>query len=228
LHEGLRSKICTEITEWKDAASEEKVGATLDASFSEAAVDPSQCTLGADMISVIILTRDEEEPLLRSLAALAPFATEGLIADVIVADRGSRDATLAVAEAAGCTLVENCGNRTSALERALKLARKSWLLALSAGDMPDREVATALRDHLARSSPAPRPAALLALPPGAGILRRAMLGQAFDRLGMAPRTGLRVLTPPAEAELLLGEHRRWRGLRLRARIGRAIRETASV
>ncbi|MBV9588678.1 MAG: hypothetical protein JO310_03680, partial [Hyphomicrobiales bacterium] len=53
------------------------------------------------MITVVFLTRDAEEPLLRSLAALAPFATEGLIGDVVVADLCSRDATLEVAEAAG-------------------------------------------------------------------------------------------------------------------------------
>ena len=55
---------------------------------------------------------------MRSLAALAPFAAEGLIADVVVADLGSRDATLAVADAAGCTIVENCAETAAALERS--------------------------------------------------------------------------------------------------------------
>jgi glycosyltransferase involved in cell wall biosynthesis len=174
------------------------------------------------MISVIIVVRDAEEPLLRTLAALAPLAAEGLIADVIVADLGSRDATRAVAEAAGCTLVENCGNRASAIARAVELARKSWLFALTAGDRPDAAVADALRDHIAPNGLAPRPAAFLALPAGAGILRRACLGAAFDALGITSRDGPRVLAPRDGAHLLALSDRRWRGVRLRARIGRAV------
>src|SRR5689334_19234689 len=126
------------------------------------------------MITVIFTVRDAEEPLLRSLAALAPFATEGLIADVVVADLCSRDATLAVAEAAGCTLVRECTSRATALERAVKLARKDWLLALEAGDTPGPAVAASLRDHIAQSAKAPRPLAFLALSAGDGRWRRAL------------------------------------------------------
>jgi glycosyltransferase involved in cell wall biosynthesis len=170
------------------------------------------------MITVIIATQDEEEPLLRTLAALAPLATEGLIADVVVADCGSGDATLTVAEAAGCIIVENCADRASAIERAVKLARKTWLLSLAAGDRPDVAVATALRDHIAQTGLAPRPAAFLALPAGAGMLRRATLGAAFDAFGLAHAQSRRILARRNAAHFLASTDRRWRGVRLRARI----------
>jgi glycosyltransferase involved in cell wall biosynthesis len=170
------------------------------------------------MISVIFTARDAEEPLLRSLAALAPLATEGLIADVIVADLGSRDATLAVAEAAGCTLVETCVSRTVALESAIKRARKDWLLVLEAGDTPDARVATSLRDHIARHAKAPLALAFLALPPGAGRWRRFTLGPIFDASGVAPSRAMRLLVPRRDAKLLAGAPGLWRGARSRARI----------
>lgn len=173
------------------------------------------------MITAIFITRDEEEPLLRSLAALAPLATEGLIGDVVVADLGSRDATLAVVEAAGCTPVEKCASRAAAFERAIKLARKDWLLVLEAGDTPGADVATSLRDHLARNAKAPLALAFLALAPGAGRWRRALLGPVFDAAGFAPAHAIRPLVPRRDAKLLASTPWRWRGARSRARIERA-------
>ena len=43
------------------------------------------------MLSVIIATLDSERSLVRTLAALVPGATAGLITEVVVADAGSRD-----------------------------------------------------------------------------------------------------------------------------------------
>ncbi|MBV9566986.1 MAG: hypothetical protein JO172_02510 [Hyphomicrobiales bacterium] len=120
----------------------------------------------AEMITVIFITRDAEEALLRSLAAIAPFATDGLIGDVVVADLFSRDATLVVAEAAGCTIVEECATERAALERAVKLARKQCLLRLEPGDTPDAYVAASLRDHIARHAQTRLPLAFLALSVG--------------------------------------------------------------
>ena len=45
------------------------------------------------MLSVIIATRNSERPLVRTLAALVPGATSGLITEVLIADAGSRDDT---------------------------------------------------------------------------------------------------------------------------------------
>ena len=57
------------------------------------------------MLSVIIATRNSERPLVRTLAALVPGATSGLITEVLIADAGSRDGTPAVADIAGCKLL---------------------------------------------------------------------------------------------------------------------------
>jgi hypothetical protein len=170
------------------------------------------------MITVIFLVRNAEEPLLRSLAALAPFAAEGLIGDVVVADLGSRDATLAVAEAAGCTIVAKCASNATALERAVKLARKEWLLVLEAGDTPDTGVATSLRDHIARHAQTRLPLALLAVSASTGRWQRALLGGVFDLSGLAPRGSIRLLVPRRKADLLSKLEGRWRGARSRARI----------
>jgi len=83
----------------------------------------------ARMITVIIATRDDAEDLARALAALAPAAMDGAVRDVIVVDAGSGDGTLAVADAAGCGVVE--GGGAAALMEAAGRARGDWLLFVS-------------------------------------------------------------------------------------------------
>jgi len=89
------------------------------------------------MLSVIIATRDSERPLVRTLAALVPGATSGLITEVLIADAGSRDDTPAVADIAGCKLLaanEPLGRR---LHAAADVARAPWLLFLQPGIVLD-------------------------------------------------------------------------------------------
>ena len=81
------------------------------------------------MITAIIATCDDEENLAHALAALAPAAMDGIVRDAIVVDAGSRDGTLAVADEAGCAVVEGSG--AEALMRAADRARGDWLLFLS-------------------------------------------------------------------------------------------------
>ncbi len=107
---------------------------------------------------------------------------DGVVADVIVADRGSRDAVSAVADAAGCAFVADCPDMGAAVERAAVLARKDWLLGLMAGDIVDEAMASALRRHVAeaeRMGARPGDAAFLALPGNAGRLPQ---GRGGDRL----------------------------------------------
>jgi glycosyltransferase involved in cell wall biosynthesis len=81
------------------------------------------------VITLILATHDDEMALALALSALVPAATEGIIRDAIVVDRGSRDGTLAVADAAGCTiLLDEDGD---GLRRAADCARGEWLLFLS-------------------------------------------------------------------------------------------------
>lgn len=87
------------------------------------------------MITVIFATRDDEAGLALSLSALVPAAVEGIIRDVVVVDSGSRDGTLAVAEAAGCTILR--GTVGEAMIRAAEDVRGDWLLFLAPGSVLD-------------------------------------------------------------------------------------------
>jgi hypothetical protein len=85
------------------------------------------------MLSVVIATQDSERALLPTLAALVAGAAAGLVREVIVADAGSRDATLAIADAAGCRVVASTLARGARLKAAAATARASWLLFLRPG-----------------------------------------------------------------------------------------------
>jgi hypothetical protein len=172
------------------------------------------------MISVILVAQDEEERLVRSLAALVPLAAEGVVADVVLADLGSRDATVAIADAAGCTTVQASGDIGSAIGQAAAVARKDWLLALLPGDVPDRELSLAAQRHVALIGRGPKSAALLALPGTGGSLHRALLSLAFDAFGYSAPHRRRILAPRAEVLRLAANGRLWRGARLKARIAR--------
>ncbi len=172
------------------------------------------------MISVIILTQDDEERLVRSLAVLTPLAAHGVVADVIVADRGSRDATREVAEAAGCTIIEDCSDIGAAITKGATLARKDWLLRLMPGDLVDDAVAEAMRRHVIQAGRLGvlEPSAFLAVPATANALRKAVMALAFDLIGYSRPLDRRVLAPRAESHLLAAAAGRWRGLRMKERV----------
>jgi rSAM/selenodomain-associated transferase 2 len=84
------------------------------------------------MISVVIPTLNAAAHLPRALASLLPGLTEGVIKQVVVADGGSADETLAIADAAGCDLVNaDCG-RAKQLRAGADAAKGKWLLFLHA------------------------------------------------------------------------------------------------
>ena len=83
------------------------------------------------MITAIIETRDDEVGLARALAALVPAATEGIVREVVVVDYGSSDGTLAVADAAGCTIRH--ATDAGAVRHVAEAARGDWLLFLKPG-----------------------------------------------------------------------------------------------
>jgi hypothetical protein len=85
------------------------------------------------MLSVVIATQDNERALLPTLAALVAGAADGLVREVIVADAGSRDATLAIADAAGCRMLTSTQAQGARLRAAAATARASWLLFLRPG-----------------------------------------------------------------------------------------------
>jgi len=89
------------------------------------------------MISVIIPTRESERVLVPTLAALVPGAPAGLIAEVIVADAASRDATAEVADIAGCRFLSSDEPLGRRLTAAASAAKAPWLMFLRAGCVPE-------------------------------------------------------------------------------------------
>jgi glycosyltransferase involved in cell wall biosynthesis len=83
------------------------------------------------MISVVIPTFNAGATLAATLESLVPAAVDGLVREVIVADGGSSDATLAIADGVGADTVEAGPTRPSQLIAAVQRARFPWLLFLN-------------------------------------------------------------------------------------------------
>jgi glycosyltransferase involved in cell wall biosynthesis len=88
------------------------------------------------MISVIIPTLDAGPLLPPTFQSLFDAAMDGLVSEVIVSDCGSADATLAIADAAGATVIE-AGRGQQRLAGTLA-AKKPWLLFLEPGDVIEK------------------------------------------------------------------------------------------
>lgn len=83
------------------------------------------------MITVILECRDQESALAVTLAALVQGAVEGLVAEVIVMDRGSSDGSAQLADAAGCRYLVDPD-----LRDVVRNARGDWLLLIEPGARP--------------------------------------------------------------------------------------------
>ena len=70
------------------------------------------------MLSVIIPTLNCERALALTLAMLVPGAVSGMVREVVLADGGSTDATLEVADAAGCSVLTSVGAAWGTAERS--------------------------------------------------------------------------------------------------------------
>lgn len=84
------------------------------------------------MISVVIPTLNAADRLAPTLSCLVQAAADGLVRDVIVSDGGSRDDTLLIADAMGCTIVAGPAGRGTQLAAGAAIARGPWLLFLHA------------------------------------------------------------------------------------------------
>jgi glycosyltransferase involved in cell wall biosynthesis len=100
------------------------------------------------MLTVIIPTLESERALVQTLSPLVAGATAGLIAEVIVADGGSRDATEEVAEIAGCRFLRSDAPAGVRLKEAAALARTPWLMFLRAGSVPEPAWVDAVQDFM--------------------------------------------------------------------------------
>ena len=79
------------------------------------------------MISAIVTTLNDAPRLTATLASLAPAAMDGFVREVIVADGGSSDETVEVAEDAGADVV------TTGFADAIAATRQRWVLILTPG-----------------------------------------------------------------------------------------------
>ena len=102
------------------------------------------------MISVVIATHNDERALGQTLAALVPAAVDALVREVILADAGSTDDTLAIAEDAGARMVRNEGAVEARLLEGCKAARADWLLILEASVSAPHGWEGAARRHMER------------------------------------------------------------------------------
>ena len=84
------------------------------------------------MISIIIPTLNAAPHLARTLAPLVAGAAHGLVKQVIIADGGSSDETLEIAEAAGCNIAASETGRATQMRAGAAIAKGDWLLFLHA------------------------------------------------------------------------------------------------
>jgi glycosyltransferase involved in cell wall biosynthesis len=144
------------------------------------------------MLSVIIATHESERTLVPTLAALVPGATAGVLAEVIVADAGSRDATAEVADIAGCRFMSATEPLGPRLKAAALSTRTPWLMFLRPGTVPDPAwVAAADRFMQTADSQGDRARAAVFRPSGAADPMRPALVEVFALLRVAFGGGIR-------------------------------------
>lgn len=83
------------------------------------------------MISAVIPTFNDAQHLPRALGSLVA-GVGGVLKQVIIADGGSTDDTLAIADAAGCDIVKGENGRAKQLRAGADAAKGKWLLFLHA------------------------------------------------------------------------------------------------
>lgn len=121
------------------------------------------------MLSVLIEILDDEAELAATLTVLVAGAVEGLVSDVVILDRGSKDGSSAVADAAGCLFLTD-----TTLADAVGRTRGEWLLMLEPGARPMGRWVEEMAEHMALGGGPVR------LTP-ARQLRRSLLARLFSR-----------------------------------------------
>ena len=83
------------------------------------------------MISVVIPTLNDQAHLAETMSSLVPAAVDGLVREVIVADGGSTDRTLEIADSAGAEILKAPSGRGAQRKAGAERARFPWLLFLN-------------------------------------------------------------------------------------------------
>ena len=165
------------------------------------------------MISVVIAAKDQEYALAETLAALVPAAADGFLREVIVADGGSNDGTLTVADAVGCVIL------SGGVADGLKLARSEWVLVIAPGIRLEADWFREAGVLLQRSQRGGRKVAALFRGAVDDYGWQARLKEIGLKLSRASRRRQAVLAP--RIALIKGERLKVFALRSRAFVGEA-------
>ncbi|MFD1745823.1 glycosyl transferase [Rhizobium helianthi] len=98
------------------------------------------------MLTVLMECRDQESELAQTLSVLVAGAVEGLVSDVVILDKGSKDGSARVADAAGCRFLQDWD-----LPDVLKTLRGEWVLLIEPGARPQMGWIDELAEHMAHS-----------------------------------------------------------------------------
>lgn len=105
-------------------------------------------------ISVVVPTLDAEPALRACLSALMEGLDAGLIRELVVSDGGSSDASGAVAQAWGASVLHGPASRGGQLRRGVAAAQGDWLLILHADTVLAPGWSEAVRAHLTQKDKA--------------------------------------------------------------------------
>jgi glycosyltransferase involved in cell wall biosynthesis len=100
------------------------------------------------LLSVVIITHNEEANLGRTLASVQPLVTDGR-GEIIVVDSGSTDSTVEIAKSFGAKVfIEDWKGYAAQKNSAIDKAQGDWTLSLDA----DEELSPDLREHIRRAA----------------------------------------------------------------------------
>ncbi|MCM2291298.1 glycosyl transferase [Allorhizobium sp. BGMRC 0089] len=99
------------------------------------------------MLTVLVECCDQEGELAQTLAVLVAGAVKGIISDVVVLDKGSRDGTSSLADAAGCRFHLN-----GQLNEIIASVRGEWLLLVEPGARPVSGWIEEIADYVAMNT----------------------------------------------------------------------------
>ena len=100
-------------------------------------------------LSVVIPTLDAASSLPATLAAVEAARGSGLLREIVVADGGSADATVAIAEAAGARVLRAPRGRGQQLAAGASAATGEWLCFLHADTRPEARWCGAVQQFIA-------------------------------------------------------------------------------
>lgn len=104
------------------------------------------------MISVVVPTLNAQHSLPRCFDSLIGATVRGMVREVIVADGGSSDDTLIIADAAGARIKKAGRSRASQLNTGAQAARQDWLLFLHPETALDQTWDTEAEAFITRST----------------------------------------------------------------------------